>query len=303
LNGAGLETMSHTFLATLHTLFTNSADIVCFQGMGNALFIPLLKLGGKRTVVFMDGIDWERPKWGFVARTLLKLGASSAYRWGDAITVDNISSQQRFAEIYGRQPQFLPLGADLWETPGDDIVRELGLTSNNYILFVGMLRPDKGVHMLVDAYTQLDTDVPLVIVGDTFDQHEYKQSLIDAADDRVHFLGYRYGEEVKQLFANCLIYVQPSIMEGNSPALMSAMACGRCVVVNGIEQNRETIGDAGIAFAEGDVDDLRAKLAQLLSDRAMLDTFGAQAKQRIIDNYSWDRTVDRLQVILEAVEQ
>jgi hypothetical protein len=76
LNGMGLETMSHTFLSTLHTLFTNSADIVCFQGMGNALFIPLLKLGGKRTVVFMDGIDWERPKWGFVARTLLKLGAS-----------------------------------------------------------------------------------------------------------------------------------------------------------------------------------------------------------------------------------
>lgn len=301
LNGAGLETMSHTFLSTLHTLFTNSADIVCFQGMGNALFIPLLKLGGKRSVVFMDGIDWERPKWGFLARTLLKLGATSAYRWGDAITVDNLSSQKRFAEIYDREPQFLHLGADLWDYPGDDAVRDLGLTPDNYILFVGMLRPDKGVHLLIEAYSNLDTDVPLVIVGDTFDQLEYKQALIDAADERVHFLGYRYGQEVQQLFANCKIYVQPSIMEGNSPALMSAMACGRCVVVNGIEQNRETIGDAGIAFAEGNADDLRTVLAKLLADQDYVDSLGARARQRIIDCYSWDNTVDRLQGILEEI--
>jgi hypothetical protein len=64
LNKAGLEMLSHTFISTLHAIFTNTADVVSYHGMGNALFLPLLKLGRKRTVVYMDGIDWERPKWG-----------------------------------------------------------------------------------------------------------------------------------------------------------------------------------------------------------------------------------------------
>jgi glycosyltransferase involved in cell wall biosynthesis len=301
LTGAGLETLSHTFLSTLHTLFTNSADIVCFQGMGNALFIPLLKIGGKRSVVFMDGIDWERPKWGPVARMLLKMGAASAYHWGDAVTVDNRISQERFVEIYGREPKFISLGSDIWEPPGDDLVRALGLTPNNYILFVGMLRPDKGVHLLIDAYNELDTDVPLVIVGDTFDNPTYKQTLIDSAGENVHFLGYRYGLEAQQLFANCLIYVQPSIMEGNSPALMSAMSCGRCVVVNGIDQNRETIGEAGVAFEAGDVADLQKTLSALLQNPAEIDKFGALALQRIKDVYDWERVVDQLEDVLSPL--
>jgi len=248
LSRPGLEMLSHTFLATLHVVLTNRADIISYHGMGEALYLPLTKIGRKRTVIYMDGIDWERPKWGKMARFLLKLGAIAAFRWADYVYVDNVASQQQFAHIFEREPEVITLGADLWDPPGDEAVATNGLEPENYILFVGMLRPDKGVHLLIEAYRQLDTEVPLVIVGENPDDPAYVKSLKEASDERVKFLGYQYGTEAQQLFANCMIYVQPSVMEGNSPALMSAMACGRCVVVNGIEQNRETIGNAGIAF-------------------------------------------------------
>ena len=292
---AGLETLSHSLLATLHTLLNNTADIISYHGMGNGLLVPLARLGRKRAVVYMDGLDWERPKWGRAARLLLKWGAAAAFRWADEVYVDNAASQSRFAAIFGREPRLITLAADLWDPPGDDLLAEMGLTAENYILFVGMLRPDKGVHMLIDAYTQLDTTVPLVIVGDNPDDPAYKQRLVDASDARVKFLGYRYGAAAQQLFANALIYVQPSVMEGNSPALMSAMACGRCVVVNGIEQNRETIGDAGTAFEAGNPADLRAKLAALLADRDQIAAMGARARRRIETVYSWERVVDELE--------
>ena len=99
----------------------------------------------------------------------------------------------------------------------------------------------------------------------------------------------------RQLFANCLIYVQPSVMEGNSPALMSAMACGRCVVVNGIEQNRETIGDAGIAFDAGNVVDLMYKLQYLLHNPELIRELGEKAQQRIKHVYNWEIVVDHLE--------
>lgn len=295
LSRAGLEMLSHTPLSTLHAILTDSADIISYHGMGNALFLPIAKLGGKRTVVYMDGIDWERPKWGRAARLLLKLGAAAAFRWADAVYVDNRVSQQQFYQLFGEAPQVITLAADIWESPGDDLLSGLGLEAENYILFVGMLRPDKGVHLLIDAYSKLETDVPLVIVGDNPDDPTYVKNLKDGSDKRVKYLGYRYGLEARQLFANCLIYVQPSVMEGNSPALMSAMACGRCVVVNGIEQNIETIGDAGLACASGDVNDLRSILRDLLSDRSRIRELGDKARKRIEQVYNWDLVVNQLE--------
>ncbi len=295
INRAGLEMLSHTPLATLHALLTNSADIISYHGMGSALFLPLVKLAGKKSVVYMDGIDWERPKWGRMARLLLKWGAAAAFRWADEVYVDNQVSASEFARIFDRMPRVITLAADIWPLPGTDLLAPLGLTPDRYVLFVGMLRPDKGVHLLVEAYTGLETDVPLVIVGDNPDDPDYVRNLKAAADGRVKFLGYQYGAAARQLFANCLIYVQPSVMEGNSPALMSAMACGRCVVVNGIAQNLETIGDAGVACAPNDVADLRAKLADLLADPTQARCLGEMAKNRIEQVYNWEVVVDQIE--------
>lgn len=299
LSAQGIEMLSHTFLATLHAMFSTRADVVSYHGMGVALYLPLLKLGGKRSVVYMDGIDWERPKWGKMARVLLQLGAKAAFRWADFVYVDNEASQKQFAQRFDREPAVITLGADLWQDPGQDLLPSFGLEPENYILFVGMLRPDKGVHLLVDAYRELETTVPLVIVGENPDDPTYVRQLKDSSDDRVRFLGYQYGEAARQLFANALIYVQPSVMEGNSPALMSAMACGRCVVVNGIDQNRETIGDAGVAFAAGSAADLRRNLLELLQDQERIGLLGSKAQRRIDEVYNWEHVVDQLEKVYE----
>jgi glycosyltransferase involved in cell wall biosynthesis len=297
INRAGLEMLSHTPLATLHALITNSADIISYHGMGNALFLPLVKLARKKSVVYMDGVDWRRPKWRRMARLLLKWGAAAAFRWADQVYVDNQVSAREFAQIFGRIPKVITLAADIWPPPGDDLLAAMGLTPNRYLLFVGMLRPDKGVHLLVEAYAGLETNVPLVIVGDNPDDPEYVERLKAAAKGQVKFLGYQYGVVARQLFAHCLIYVQPSVMEGNSPALMSAMACSRCVIVNGIDQNLETIGDAGAACVPNDVADLRAKLAFLLANPTEARHLGDKAKQRIQEVYDWEVVVNQLEAL------
>ena len=301
LHTKNLDTVSHTLLASLHVLLRDTADVVSYHGMGNALFAPLVKLGGKRVVVYMDGIDWKRPKWGPLARLALRAAAWSAFHWADAVYVDNRASQASFAALFGRTPQVITLAADWWPPPGDDLLADYALRPEQYVLFVGLLRPDKGVHVLVDAYEQLDTDVPLVIVGDDPDHGEYTERLKRRASARVRFVGYAYGQAARQLFANCLIYVQPSVMEGNSPALMSAMACGRCVVVSDIEQNRETAGEAGLTFAAQDAADLRRVLARLLAEPERIRQLGQAARARIDTTYNWDVVVDQLEALYQAL--
>jgi glycosyltransferase involved in cell wall biosynthesis len=292
-----LDTLSHTFLATLHVLLRNTADIVTFHGMGNALFAPLVKLGGKRVVVYMDGIDWERPKWGRLARLALRAAAWIAFRWADSVYVDNRSSQRSFQALFGRSPQVITLAAEIWPPPGTDLLASYGVEPERYILFVGLLRPDKGVHLLVEAYNGLDTDLLLVIVGEDPDRGEYAERLKQRADGRVRFPGYAYGQAARQLFANCLIYVQPSLMEGNSPALMSAMACGRCAVVSDIEQNRETVGQSGLTFRSESAGSLREVLGQLIHSPETIRQLGQTARARIDSIYNWEAVINRLETV------
>jgi glycosyltransferase involved in cell wall biosynthesis len=301
LNTKSLDTVTHTLLATLHVWLRNTADIINYHGMGNALFVPLARLLGRRVVVYMDGIDWERPKWGRLARLALKLAALTAFRWADAVYVDNRAAQTSFKNLFGREPEVITLAAEIWPDPGAALLAGYGLQPDQYLLFVGLLRPDKGVHLLVDAYRGLETSLPLVIVGDDPDHGPYAAGLKQSADPRVRFVGYAYGDAARQLFANCYVYIQPSLMEGNSPALMSAMACRRCVVVSDIEQNRETVGPAGETFAAGQADSLRQVLTRLLAAPDRVRQLGQAARARIDSEYNWETVADRLEALLYRV--
>jgi len=232
---------------------------------------------------------------------MLKLGARTAFKWADAVHVDNRLAQQRFAELFGRTPDLITLAADACDDPGSDSLSQFGLDPHNYVLFVGLLKPDKGVHVLIEAYRAVQTTMPLVIVGDSNDAGDYVQSLKSTSDDRVKFLGYVYGSDAQQLFGNCLLYVQPSLMEGNSPALMTAMGHGRAVVASDIEQNLETIGDAGATFVSGNAGSLAEVLTELIGNAEEVERLGALARERIATVYNWDRSADRLDRLYRRV--
>ena len=58
-----LDTLVHTFPSTVHVLFTG-CDIVHYQCLGPALFSFIQRIFGKKTVVSVQGLDWQRKKWG-----------------------------------------------------------------------------------------------------------------------------------------------------------------------------------------------------------------------------------------------
>ncbi len=298
-----LDNLTNSLLATLHTARADTADVIQYGGMGTALLAPLGKLCRKKVVVALDGIDWERPKWGPAARLALRLGARSAFAWADAVHVDNALAQRQFVELFGRSPELITLAAETPDNPGSDALSGFGLEPGTYVLFVGLLKPDKGVHVLVEAYRRVQTTLPLVVVGDSPDAGDYVRRLKGAADERVRFPGYVYGPAAQQLFANCALYVQPSLMEGNSPALMTAMGYGRAVVASDIEQNVETIGDAGATFVSGDAASLAGVLTKLIGDPQEVGRLGSLARDRIARVYNWDRSTDRLDRLYRRVSK
>ena len=107
-----LETLLHTFLSTMHAMFSR-CDIVHYHCLGPALFSFLPRLTGKKTVVTVQGLDWQRRKWGRIATRVLRLGEAAAVKSPNATMVVSRTLQHYYRDRYGRDTIYIPNGANL----------------------------------------------------------------------------------------------------------------------------------------------------------------------------------------------
>ncbi len=290
-----LDTPTHVILCVLHLLLRERARIVLLSGVGTSFIIPLMRLFGRKSVMWADGQDWKRGKWGRVARWFLRSSARFTARVSNGIVTDSTVGHAFYREELGRPTTYIPYGANIERIDGTDELERWGVEPGRYVCFVGRLIPDKGVHYLIEAFEGLTTDHKLLIVGDSPYTPEYVERLKRTTDPRIRFTGYLFGDGFKQLMRNCSVYVQPSDVEGTSPVLLTAMGYGRPVVVNGIPENRATIGDAGLTFDSGDVEQLRGILFDLLADAERREQLGRIAEERVRTHYNWERITDEFQ--------
>jgi glycosyltransferase involved in cell wall biosynthesis len=299
-----LDTISHSTLASLHALVRNSADVVHFHGMGNSLCLPFFFLSRKKTVITIDGPDWERPKWGPIAKKVLRLSATFAVRWADHLIIDNHPSIDYFKRTFDLTDDdftYIPYGADLDPPAETNELDALGLEPRGYLLFVGALVPDKGPDVLLDAYAQVGGELPLIVVGDSPFAEDYRRGLDEAAarDPRVRMLGYVYGDAYRQLVANAYAYVHPPRNEGTSPALLQAMGYRNCIVSSDIVEAREVFGGAALEFTCGDPGSLAAQLERVLGDEALVAEYRERALARVREKYNWDDVAETHRLVYE----
>lgn len=191
-------------------------------------------------------------------------------------------------------------------TRAPELIRQYGLEKDNYILYLGRIVPEKGEHYLIEAYKHLPTDKKLVIAGGASDSQEYFDELREMAkdDDRVIFLGFVQGQLLAELYSNAYTYVLPSDVEGMPLSLMEAMSYGCCVLTSDIDECASVVQEHGVTFRRGDIDDLRAKLADLLANPAKVAKYKAEAPDYICHSHNWDTVTQRtLAVYRGAVPQ
>ena len=288
INKKGIDTLSHTFRCVLDLLFRRDIEIVHLYNAANAIFIPLLRASGKKVVVSVDGIEWKRQKWGKFAKAFYKLSEYICVKTADSIICDSRIVQQYYCQKFNCPTEFIPYGAEIDNDIDSASLSKFGLQPRQYLLFIGRLVPEKGVHNLIAAYNRLTPQMPLIIIGDAPEQPEYVKSLKKSANENIRFLGFVYGNDYQVLNRFPYLYVTASMLEGTSPALVAAMGAGNCVLVNGIPENLETIGQAGFASKENDIVDFTAKLKNLLDELRMVEKYRDLAAEHVRASYNWD---------------
>jgi glycosyltransferase involved in cell wall biosynthesis len=281
-----LETLVHTFLSTVHVMFSQ-CDIVHYHAQGPALFSFLPRLVGKKTVVTVQGLDWQRKKWGRVASLALRLGELASARLPNHTMVVSQTLREHYRTAYGVQTKYVPNGSMIRKRVAPSQIPQWGLEPDNYILFLGRLSPEKNCHLLIEAYESLDTPAKLVLAGGSSYTSAYVDQLRKHQSNQVLFLDWVYGTALDELLTNAALFVLPSDMEGLSLALLDAMGAAVCVLTSNIPENREVIAGTGFTFQPGDATDLTRMLRLLLSDPGVRAVAGRNAQTRVRERYLW----------------
>lgn len=291
----GLAAVSSSFFAALNSAF-GKYNVVHIHAEGPAFFSWLPKLLGKRVIVTVHGLDWQREKWksGFGSK-FIKQGEKNAVKYADEIIVLSKGVHDYFRNQYGRETRFIPNGVNRPEIRKAELITDkFGLTKDSYILFLGRLVPEKGIRYLIEAFKNVKTEKKLVIAGGSSDTDSFMKELKELAKDdkRIIFTGFVQGQMLEELYSNAYIYTLPSDLEGMPLSLLEAMSYGNCCLVSDIQECTEVVEDKALIFKKSNVQDLQNKLQEACDRAEKVIELKQQAADYICKKYNWDDVVE-----------
>lgn len=265
INTKHLDAGIHSLLASIFVCFSKD-KLIFYEAMGPAFFSFLPKLVGKKIVTTIHGLDWQRDKWGPIAKLFLRIGEKIALKTSDKVVVVS-SALQKYYKKQGVQTMLIPNEMGFKERVSAKIIKKkYGFMGDDYILYLGRFVPEKRIEWLIKAYKKISCQKKLLLVGGPSHSEDYVKKLKKLAlkDKNIIFTGYIFGKEKEELLSNCGLFVQPSKLEGFSIALAEAIGYRRPVLAADIEVNKELMVDKNFLFQNNSFKNFCTKFSNLI---------------------------------------
>lgn len=280
-----IETLVHTGKATGHIL-RHRVDAAILFNAANAPWLPVLKAAQIPVATHVDGLEWQRARWGTIGRKYYRAAESLAVRLSDALIADAEGIQDYYTEEFNVETTLLAYGAPILEKGGSSRIATLGLAPKAYHLVVARFLPENHVHLIVEGYTRSNARLPLIVVGSHPYAEEYTAKLHAMGDGRVNFVGGVWDQALlDELYANALVYWHGHSVGGTNPSLLRAMGAGAATNAFDVSFNREVLGGAGEYFATAS--DIPGMVAKAEANVASVVARGSESVARA-RRYDWD---------------
>lgn len=284
------EAIVHTFRA-INKAKALGADIIHIHAIGPNLLSPYARLLGMKVVMTHHGPDYNRDKWGRVAKMMLRLGETLGCKFANQVIVISNVIKTLIAERCGRRQDVTLIyngvaQPEICSFP--EYFSELGIEEGKYIFGMCRFVPEKNLHHLVDAFLllkrtgRIPVDMRLVLAGDSDFEDEYSLFLKKKArDSDVVLTGFIKGKKLHSLLTHASCYCLPSSHEGLPIALLEAMSYSIPVVASDIPANLAIGLDTSHYFPCGSIE----KLADCLEKQS----FPSQKIHYDMHLYDWDK--------------
>ena len=193
----------------------------------------------------------------------------------------------------------------------EEFRRTYKLGNGQVVLFVGGLQPRKGVEYLIEAAKHAKTRPTVVIIGDEGPGYRgsranlEKQVLDLGLKEQIMFLGSFAREDLAAAYKAADLFVLPSLAEGLPLVLLEAMSFGKSVIATKVPGNIDVVKDGwnGVLVEPKNAVQLAEKIDLLLTDSALRERLGSQARQDIEQNYSSEAVLGRILTLYQEIQK
>lgn len=286
-------------------------DFNCFRQLKKNHFDIVLILGYTSSSVWMnmvpeqmvsitnmDGLEWKRSKYSKPVQRFLEKAEKWAALKSDSLIADSSGIQNYLKNKYQKDADFIAYGAEVFEQTNESVLAEFDLEKEEYSLVIARSEPENNIHLICDAYAQLNWNQPLLIIGNF--NNKYGQSLQNKYSNKnIRFVGPVYDlEKLNNLRFFSRIYFHGHSVGGTNPSLLEAMASGALICAHKNEFNQSVLGEDALYFntAEELVDVLQHK-----PNKSEYTTSIASNLNKIRESYSWDHITDQLENLFNRV--
>jgi len=300
-----IEAIIHTFIAILEAKKWG-ADIIHIHAIGPAIMIPSARLLGLSVVFTNHGPDYERDKWGGLAKFVLKAGEKLGGIFANEVIVISEVIRKIIHDRCHRDSHLIYNGVPIpVKSDSTSYIDSLGLVAGEYILAVARFVPEKGFHDLISAYGRSGLSCKLVLVGDSDHEDDYSRDLKKMAGENPNIIltGYITGDDLHQVYSHGRLFVLPSYHEGLPISLLEALSYGLMPLVSDIPANLEVRIDANYYFKCKDTSDLKEKLVQLWNTEFTINQ-KAELVEFVKNKYNWQKIAEQtVDVYRSALKQ
>jgi glycosyltransferase involved in cell wall biosynthesis len=292
--GKNFSAVTATAFAVAHALATQSFDVWFFVNVGMGHHSTIARLAGRPVVMSVDGLDWQRGKWGPIARSYFHSAARAAVRRCTTLITDAEAMRAYYREAFGRDSEMIPYGASIETSEQPELIAAYGVQFRQYYLIVSRLIPENTLEAMLEGFRRSLSRRTLMVVGGAsyHDKFHRRLSEIAARDDRIHLAGHVSDQRtLKELWCNCYAYLHGHSVGGTNPSLLRAMGYGAAVAARDTVFNREVLDGSGRLFAP-EADAVAALINELEVDSDVVARLRLAGPERIRTHYTWDAVVD-----------
>jgi glycosyltransferase involved in cell wall biosynthesis len=286
------ETAVHTLIGVLYATFRRP-DVLHLHAVGPGLLAPLARLLGLRVVLTHHGADYDRDKWGGLAKFLLRAGERLGVRFAHRPIVVSPMLQRDVERRYGVGAKLIPNGAPkVLPTESHRSLDHFGLEPGRYVLCVARVDPTKRQQDLIEAFSAARLKGwKLVIVGGLRIGDRFCERIraLAALYPDVVLTDYQSGVTLRELYSHAGLFVLPSALEGHPIALLEAATYGVPILASSIPANLALPLPRDRYFPVGDTRRLARMLKDAVSESQEERAFWWELRSQIRSRYSWRR--------------
>ena len=287
LNANGKDSIMYDYKSMKMSL---DSDIMLILGVSGCMFLQFIRRKFKGKIITnIDGLEWKRDKWNFLAKWLLHHSEKMAVKYSDIVIGDNEGITDYVKKTYKKDAVLIAYGGDhVLKVEDDTLYEKYPFCKNAYSVTVCRIEPENNIHIILEAFSKMPEN-QLVMVGN-WENGEYGSNLKEKYSkfENIHLLDPIYeSHTINWIRSNASVYVHGHSAGGTNPSLVEAMTFELPILAFDCVYNKATTQNECLYWKNAE------DIISLMKDKSNYEKIAKKMKELVSKEYSWKKIAEQ----------